>query len=50
VDGKHFLNPGVGYPEWRNNFRPGYIVLTINSDGTYNASLKFVNPQPETTV
>jgi hypothetical protein len=50
VDGKHFLNPGVGYPEWRNNFRPGYIVLTINSDGTYNAILKFVNPQPETTV
>jgi len=50
VDGKHFLNPGVGYPEWRNNFRPGYIVLTINSDGTYTAILKFVNPQPETTV
>lgn len=50
MDGKRFLNPGVGYPEWRNNFRPGYIILTINSDGSYSTSLKFTNPQPETTV
>ena len=50
MDGKRFLNPGVGYPEWRNNFRPGYIVLTINSDSSYSTSLKFTNPQPETTV
>ncbi len=50
MQGKRFLNPGVGYPEWRNNFRPGYIILTINSDGSYSTSLKFTNPQPETTV
>lgn len=50
LDGKQFLNPGVGYPEWRNNYRPGYIVLTINADSTYTTSLKFINLQPETTV
>lgn len=50
MDGKHFLNPGVGYPEWRNNFHPGYIILTVDADGTFGTSLKFVNPQPETTV
>lgn len=50
MDGKRFLNPGVGYPEWRNNFRPGYIVLTVTTDGTYTTLLKFTNPQPETTV
>lgn len=50
LDGKHFLNPGVGYPEWRNNFRPGYIILNIFSDGSYKTSMKFTNPEPETTV
>jgi len=50
MDGQRFLNPGVGYPEWRNNFRPSYIVLTINSDGTYTTSLKFTNPQTDTPV
>jgi len=50
MDGKRFLNPGVGYPEWRNHFRPGYIVLNIESDGSYTTTLKFTNPQTETTV
>ena len=50
MDGKQFLNPGVGYPERRNNFRPGYIVLNINSDGEHTTSLKFINLQPDTTV
>lgn len=44
-EGKHFLNPGVGHPEWRNNFRPGYIVLTIEPDATYSTKMKFVNPR-----
>lgn len=46
-EGKHFLNPGVGHPEWRNNFRPGYIVLTIEPDATYSTKMKFVNPQSD---
>jgi putative phosphoesterase len=48
--GKHFLNPGVGYPEWRNNFHPSYITLTIEADGTYKTCLKIVNLRSEETV
>ncbi len=50
MDGQRFLNPGVGYPERRNNYHPGYIVLTIEPDGTYTTSMIFTNPQPESNV
>jgi hypothetical protein len=50
MDGKLFLNPGVGYPERRNNYRPGFIILNIEPDRTYSTSLIFTNPEPETTV
>ena len=45
MDGKRFLNPGVGYPEKRNNFRPTYIVLTIEPDGRYRTALKSAIPE-----
>jgi len=48
--GKRFLNPGAGYPEWRNNNRPGYIILTVETDGSYATMLKFTNPQPQKTT
>ena len=44
MDGKRFLNPGVGYPEWRNNFRPAYIVLTINEDASYSTAMRIISP------
>ncbi len=43
MDGQRFLNPGAGYPEWRNNSRPGYLVLTIFPDGTYTTAMKFTS-------
>ncbi len=45
MDGKRFLNPGVGYPERRNNFRPTYFVLAIEPDGSYRTALKSVGPE-----
>lgn len=48
--GKRFLNPGVGYPEWRNNFRPAYIILTINKDGTYSTAMRITSPAAQENV
>ena len=49
-DGKLYLNPGAGYPEWRNNYRPGYMILNIHPDGSYATVLKYTNPQTDRTV
>lgn len=46
-DGKLYLNPGAGYPEWRNNYRPGYMILDIKPDGSYTTVLKYTNPQAD---
>ena len=46
-DGKLYLNPGAGYPEWRNNYRPGYMILDIKPDGSYTTVLKYTIPQAD---
>jgi hypothetical protein len=33
TDGIRFLNPGSGYPHWRNKGRPQYMMLTVKEDG-----------------
>ena len=50
MDGKHFLNPGVGYPEWRNNYRPAFIVLTVYPDGSYSTAMRITSPAAQKTV
>ena len=33
MDGKRFINPGSGYPHWRNKGRPQYMLMTIKESG-----------------
>lgn len=40
MNGQRFINPGVGYPEWRHNFRLHYARLDINQTGTLTVTLK----------
>lgn len=48
--GKRFLNPGAGYPEWRNNNRPAFIVLTVFPDGSYETAMKITSPAARRNV
>jgi len=50
MDGIRFINPGVGYPERRNQFKPQYTVLTITSEGEIRAEFKSVEPDPPASV
>lgn len=50
MDGKRFLNPGVCYPEWRNNFRPAYLVLTVFPDGSYTTGMRITSPDRQKNV
>ena len=50
MDGIRFLNPGVSYPERRNQFKSQYAVLTISSEGEVRAEFKSVLPDPPASV
>ena len=50
MDGIRFLNPGVSYPEKRNQFRPQYALLTITGDGEVRAEFKSVQPDTPASV
>lgn len=50
MDGIRFLNPGVGYPERRNQFKPQYAVLTISGQGEIQAKFKSVQPDSPGSV
>ncbi len=50
MDGIHFINPGVGYPERRNQFKPQYAVLIITGGGTVRTEFKSVQPDPPASV
>jgi hypothetical protein len=50
MDGIRFINPGVGYAERRNQFKPQYSVLTITSEGEIRAEFKSVEPDPPASV
>ncbi len=50
MDGIRFINPGVGYPERRNQFKTQYTVLTITSEGEIRAEFKSVEPDPPASV
>jgi putative phosphoesterase len=40
MNGQRFINPGVGYPEWRNKYRIHYVRLDISESGKLSVSLK----------
>lgn len=42
MNGQRFINPGVGYPEWRSQFHSQYARLDFKSDGSLYATLKSV--------
>jgi len=50
MDGIRFLNPGVSYPERRNQYKSQYAVLTISSEGEIRAEFKSVQPDPPASV
>ena len=50
MDGIRFLNPGVSYPERRNQYKSQYAVLTISSEGEIWAEFKSVQPDPPASV
>lgn len=50
MQGKHFINPGVSYPERRNQFRSQFAILTITSDGKVNVEFRSVEPDAPTPV
>ena len=50
MDGIRFLNPGVSYPEKRNQFKPQYALLTITGDGEVRAEFKSVQPDTPASV
>lgn len=50
MDGIRFLNPGVGYAERRNQYKPQYALLTISSEGEVRAEFKSVQPDPPASV
>lgn len=50
MDGKRFINPGVSYPERRNQFASQYAVLTITSEGKVINTFKSVQPDAPTPV
>jgi len=50
MDGIRFINPGVGYPERRNQFKPQYTVLTITSEREILAEFKSVQPDSLASV
>lgn len=48
--GKRFINPGVSYPERRNQFRSQYAVLTISAEGKAGVEFKSVQPDAPTPL
>ena len=50
MDGIRFLNPGVSYPERRNQYKSQYAVLTITTQGDVRAEFKSVQPDPPASV
>lgn len=42
VMGKRFINPGVGYPEWRSKFRSQYAVMVVDVGGLVSVKLKSI--------
>jgi len=42
MDGQRFINPGVGYPERRSEFRSRYARLDFKSEGSLHVALKSV--------
>ena len=46
MKGIRFINPGVGYPEWRSRFRSQYALLIFRADGSLDTRLKSVAPYP----
>lgn len=50
MDGIRFLNPGVSYPERRNQYQSQYAVLTITSQGEVRAEFKSVQPDAPASV
>ena len=50
MDGIRFLNPGVSYPERRNQYKSQYAVLTISSEREIRAEFKSVQPDPSASV
>ena len=50
MDGIRFLNPGVSYPERRNQYKSQYAVLTITSEGEVQADFKSVQPDLPASV
>ena len=50
MDGIRFLNPGVSYPERRNQYQSQYAVLTISREGEVRAEFKSVQPDTPASV
>lgn len=50
MDGIRFINPGVSYPERRNQFKSQYAVLTVTAAGEVLAAFKSVPPDPPAPV
>jgi len=50
MDGIRFLNPGVSYPERRNQYKSQYAVLEISSQGEVRADFKSVQPDAPASV
>ena len=50
MDGIRFLNPGVSYPERRNQYQSQYAVLTIRREGEVRAEFKSVQPDTPASV
>jgi putative phosphoesterase len=50
MDGIRFINPGAGYPERRNQFKPQYAVLTVTSEGEILVDFKSVQPDAQASV
>jgi len=50
MDGIRFLNPGVSYPERRNQYKSQYALLTITSQGEIRAEFKSVQPDSPASV
>jgi len=50
MDGIRFLNPGVSYPERRNQYKSQYAILTITSQGEVRVEFKSVQPDAPASV
>lgn len=46
MNGQRFINPGVGYSEWRNKYRLHYARLDISQTGNLTVTLKSIPAEP----